>query len=88
MSQQAALAFFRAVRERPDLRKEIARWGCATSAGDLAALAAREGFPCAPGDLEAAFRHDWMMRWVRENPARWSDSDADEGSWAPVDRSP
>ena len=66
LSLQRALAFFAAVRQRPDLQDRIAAGGPGITAGDLAELASHVGFPCAATDVQAAFRHDWMMRWLHQ----------------------
>jgi hypothetical protein len=65
MSIQVALAFFRTVRDRPELRQRIAAWGPAAPMSQLEALADELGLACSATDLDAAFRHDWVMRWLR-----------------------
>ena len=65
MSIQVALAFFRTVRQRPDLQAQIAVWGPATTTSQLVELANQMGFACSADELQAAFRHDWSMRRLR-----------------------
>jgi hypothetical protein len=64
---QAALDFFRKVREQPDLQEDLAGWEAIASAERLAELACRLGHPCSAADIEIAFRHDWVMRWFAGN---------------------
>ena len=61
---QDALDFFQTVRRRPDLQQQIRTWGPAPSIGQLVELASCLGFACSADDLRAAFRHDWIMRWL------------------------
>ena len=70
MSIQAALDFFRTVRQRPDLQARMTDWGPAPSASQLVDLAGELGFTVTESDLMAAFRHDWVMRWLHsERPS-------------------
>ncbi|MGH9279922.1 MAG: Nif11-like leader peptide family natural product precursor [Acidimicrobiales bacterium] len=64
MSVQAALDFFHDVRRSPDLQVQVAAWGPAPSIRHLVELANRLGFACSAADLQIAFRHDWIMRWL------------------------
>lgn len=69
MPVQDALDFFHLVRRRPDLQEQIARWGPAPSVSQLVELASQLGFSLSPADLHAAFRHDWVMRWLHHASA-------------------
>ena len=65
MSVQAAIEFFQTVRLRPDLHDRIRAWGPAPSTTQLVELASDLGLSCSEAELQAAYRHDWVMRWVR-----------------------
>jgi hypothetical protein len=64
MTVQDALDFIQMVRRSPDVQERIAAWGPAPSVAQLIELAGQLGFTFSPVQLQAAFRHDWTMRWV------------------------
>jgi hypothetical protein len=80
VSVQSALAFLQTVRGRPDVQAQVAAWGAAATAADLAELAERLGHPCTAAELEQAFRHDWTMRWLRHADAPSADADHASGA--------
>ena len=64
MSIQDALGFLWTVRHRADLQERLGALGPAITPEQLMALATEVGSPCSADDLQAAFRHDWVMRWL------------------------
>lgn len=68
MTVQAALDFIHMVRRSPDVQEQIGAWGPTSSLEQLIELAGQLGFVFSPADLQAAFRHDWTMRWVHQTP--------------------
>jgi hypothetical protein len=64
MPIQDALDFFDLVRRRPDIQARMAAWGPAPSLTQLLELGSELGFGFSPAELHAAFRQDWMMRWL------------------------
>jgi hypothetical protein len=62
--EQPPLSFFAAVRQDASLRSRVAALGPAPSTAQVAACATDAGFLCTAEEIEAAFRSDWLMRWV------------------------
>ena len=67
MTIQTALAFFELVRASPDLQAEMAAWGPHATTQALLDLARSSGHAFTEPELQAAFRHDWVMRWLRDS---------------------
>lgn len=65
MSEQAALDFIAASRNRPDLREAIRTRDTDRSLDELVRIGREAGFIFSSDDLRAAFRHDWIMRYLR-----------------------
>jgi predicted ribosomally synthesized peptide with nif11-like leader len=64
MSVQRALQFIRQVRTDPGLREQVHRLGHVDDLEAIVRIAAAAGFEQSAEDLQAAFKHDWAMRWV------------------------
>lgn len=65
MSKQAALDFIAASRERPALRGALRTRNADRSLDALVQIGREAGFEFSAADLHAAFRHDWVMRYLR-----------------------
>lgn len=65
MSLKAAFGFIRAVRERQNLQASLQDLGQAVSGEELVKLGQETGFDYTEVELQAAFKHDWVMRSVR-----------------------
>jgi hypothetical protein len=65
MSKQAALDFIAASRTRPALRDAIRSRHAERGLDALVEIGREAGFAFSAADLRAAFRHDWVMRYVR-----------------------
>lgn len=65
MSLKAAFVFIQAVRERQDLQASLQDLGQAVSGEELVKLGEETGFDYTQEELQAAFKHDWVMRSVR-----------------------
>ena len=68
MSKQNALAFIRLLRENAVVRKEVQ--GVGGSLERLSAIATQNGLPCSASDIQAAYTHDWAMRFVQHKTYR------------------
>lgn len=73
MSLKAAFGFIRAVRERQDLQTSLQDLGQAVSGEELVKLGKESGFDYTEVELQAAFKHDWVMRSVRYGIIETSD---------------
>jgi hypothetical protein len=69
MPVQDALDFFSAVRRRPDVQERLATWEPPPSLSRLVDFAGELGFVFSEQELQAAFRHDWAMRWLHYGSA-------------------
>jgi Nif11 domain len=69
MSTQAALTFLHDVSERPELQQRLAALGPTPTTGQLVELGREMRFAFSAAELQAAFRYDWMMRWVHHAPS-------------------
>lgn len=67
MSMQAALQFIQQARTDEALQNQIEKDVLNTTLDDLVELGREAGFTVTPGELRAAFKHDWAMRWLRYN---------------------
>ncbi|WP_414623433.1 Nif11-like leader peptide family natural product precursor [Calothrix sp. CCY 0018] len=65
MSLKAAFKFIRAVRERQDLQTSLQDLGQAVGGEELVKLGKETGFDYTEVELQAAFKHDWVMRSFR-----------------------
>jgi hypothetical protein len=65
MSLKAAFGFIRAVRECHDLQTILQDLGQAVSGEELVKLGKETGFDYTEVELQAAFKHDWVMRSLR-----------------------
>ncbi|MGF1676140.1 MAG: Nif11-like leader peptide family natural product precursor [Rivularia sp. (in: cyanobacteria)] len=65
MSFKAAFGFIRAVRECQDLQARLQDLGHAVSGEELVKLGQETGFDYREVELQAAFKHDWVMRALR-----------------------
>lgn len=66
MSAQAALDFIAAARERADLREAIRTRAPDRSLDELVRIGRGAGFSFSAAELRVAFRHDWVMRYLRD----------------------
>lgn len=73
MSLKAAFGFIRAVRERQDLQTSLQDLGQTVSGEELVKLGQESGFDYTEVELQAAFKHDWVMRSVRYGIIETSD---------------
>ncbi|MGB3649798.1 MAG: Nif11 family protein [Rivularia sp. (in: cyanobacteria)] len=62
MSLKAAFGFIRAVRERQNLQASLLMKGQAVSGEELVKFGKETGFDYTEVELQAAFKHDWVMR--------------------------
>jgi hypothetical protein len=65
---QAALAFIRAARERPELRQQLAGLDPADGLGPVVSLAVAAGFDIEAESLRVAYAYDWALRRARYRP--------------------
>lgn len=64
MSLQEAIQFIRQVRTDHALRDKIEALGSEADLKSIARIGTEAGFAFTPEDLQAAFKHDWAMRWL------------------------
>jgi predicted ribosomally synthesized peptide with nif11-like leader len=64
MSIQTALRFVQKVREDEGLRSRFQVLGQEADLESLVQIGAEAGFEFTAHELQAAFKHDWAMRWV------------------------
>lgn len=62
MSLKAAFGFIRAVRECQDLQASLQDLGQAVNGEELVKFGKETGFDYTLIELQAAFKHDWVMR--------------------------
>jgi Nif11 domain len=67
MSVQTALQFIRRSREDKALQSKIQALGTAADLDGLVEIGAEVAITFTVEELQAAFRHDWRMRWMHYN---------------------
>lgn len=65
MAIHDAFMFLQRSRQEPRLRRNLEAVGERECSERLLALGKAEGFLFTVEELQAAFRHDWTMRWLR-----------------------
>lgn len=65
MSIQAAWRFIHQVRQDEELRNAIQSLGQQADLERLVQIGAEAQLAFTAHDLQAAFKHDWTMRWIR-----------------------
>jgi predicted ribosomally synthesized peptide with nif11-like leader len=64
MSCQRAFQFIQTIRQNERLRAQIQQLDPAATLEDLVCMGAATGFAFTTADLQAAYQHDWTMRWL------------------------
>jgi len=65
MALQTALQFIRQARRDEALKQRLQSLGRPADLPAVVQLGAAAGFVFTVEELQAAFKHDWMMRWAR-----------------------
>lgn len=70
MSLQSALTFIREVRRSDGLRRRLQDKNKRPDISRIVSIGSEAGYDFTEEDLRAAFRHDWVMRWLQQQHKR------------------
>lgn len=64
MSVQTALKFIQRVRQEQSVQIQLLALGPGADLDEVAKLGEGMGFSFTSEEMQAAFKHDWVMRWA------------------------